>query len=234
LQTKELGLILLIALLAISLVTASLPYTTSQFIDQTTDLNETNYFNGNFDGQVLFIDGNIISAKDINSSGGSSTDTNFETAGFIADDINNALIPASLDTNWENSSPQNNEKMYYGLANDASINYDGSDLVFNSQEVGSGDFVFNGGDVGIGIAGPLGKLGVVGTQHTVNIANAHTPYNGTSSRYWDGTTYKKSAIDLDGTNEYNLLLTAGSGWSHSFSISEIDPPNSSTTKGLLW
>ncbi len=62
-QTKQLGLILLIALLAISLVTASLPYTTSQFINQTTDLNETNYFNGNFDGQVLFIDGNIISAK---------------------------------------------------------------------------------------------------------------------------------------------------------------------------
>ena len=91
-QTKQLGLILLIALLAISLVTASLPYTTSQFINQTTDLNETNYFNGNFDGQVLFIDGNIISAKDINSSGGSSTDTNFETAGYTAAQI-------LLDTN---------------------------------------------------------------------------------------------------------------------------------------
>jgi len=91
-QTKQLGLILLIALLAIGLVTASLPYTTSQFIDQTTDLNETNYFNGNFDGQVLFIDGNIISAKDINSSGGSSTDTNFETAGYTAAQI-------LLDTN---------------------------------------------------------------------------------------------------------------------------------------
>jgi len=50
LQTKELGLILLIALLAIGLVTASLPYTTSQFIDQTTDLNYEQFELGVFDG----------------------------------------------------------------------------------------------------------------------------------------------------------------------------------------
>jgi len=92
LQTKELGLILLIALLAIGLVTASLPYTTSQFIDQTTDLNYEQFKLGVFDGNLIIVDGNllsIISPNDLNGSGGSGTDTNFETAGMSLNDVNN-------------------------------------------------------------------------------------------------------------------------------------------------
>lgn len=42
-----------------------------------------------------------------------------------------------------------NHKSLYGTGKDASIYYDGSDFIFDSQEVGTGDFVFNNGDVNI-------------------------------------------------------------------------------------
>jgi len=40
-------------------------------------------------------------------------------------------------------------KNYFGAGDDCSITYDGSDMVFDSQEVGSGDFIFNNGNMGV-------------------------------------------------------------------------------------
>jgi len=83
-QTKQIGIILLIGLLTLGVIGAGIPYTTSQFIWQSTDLNYTKFYAGEYDGNGLIIDGNIFTIFDLNGSGGGGTliDTNFETAGL--------------------------------------------------------------------------------------------------------------------------------------------------------
>lgn len=54
--------------------------------------------------------------------------------------------------------PTDNQKLLFGSANDASIYYDGTNMVFNSREVGTGDFIFSGGYVGIGTTTPKRRL----------------------------------------------------------------------------
>ena len=83
-QTKQIGIILLIGLLILGVIGAGIPYTTSQFIWQSTDLNYIKFYAGEYDGNGLIIDGNIFTIFDLNGSGGSGsfTDTNFETAGL--------------------------------------------------------------------------------------------------------------------------------------------------------
>ena len=68
-QTRDIGIILLIGLMVISLATASIPYMEEQFFFQNTDLNYTLYKQGYYDQDFLFFDGNTISSKqiDINS-----------------------------------------------------------------------------------------------------------------------------------------------------------------------
>jgi len=56
-----------------------------------------------------------------------------------------------------------NSKILLGAAEDASIYYDGTNMVFDSQNVGTGDFVFDNGNVGIGTATPTTALEVIGT-----------------------------------------------------------------------
>ena len=43
-------------------------------------------------------------------------------------------------------------KMYFGAGDDCSVTYNGTNMVFNSQEAGTGGFHFVGGTVGIGVA----------------------------------------------------------------------------------
>ncbi len=167
-QTKQLGLILLIALLAIGLVTASLPYTTSQFIDQTTDLNYEQFELGVFDGNLIIVDGNllsIISPNDLNSSGGSGTDTNYETAGYTAAQI-------LLDTNAQTAcgtgeylSGDGTCSGGAGLGLDTNFETAGMDVndVNNVWGRNVNDiYNLNSGNVGIGTPSPGEKLEVNG------------------------------------------------------------------------
>jgi hypothetical protein len=71
-----------------------------------------------------------------------------------------------------------NRKLYLGAALDSSILYDGTNMVFNSREVGTGHFVFSGGNVGIGATAPASKL---------EVRTAH-------SDYWNGTTWSSKTI----------------------------------------
>jgi hypothetical protein len=56
-----------------------------------------------------------------------------------------------------------NLKHYFGTGNDASIYYDGTNFNFNSREVGTGNFIFNNGNVGVGTTAPTYLLDVKGT-----------------------------------------------------------------------
>jgi len=63
-----------------------------------------------------------------------------------------------LEVNGSFTHTNDNQKNYFGALNDASITYDGVNMILNSREVGTGDFVFSGGDVGIGTSAPTSNL----------------------------------------------------------------------------
>lgn len=63
-QTDQIGIILLIGLLATSLILTGIPFTTSQFIEQTTDANYILFEQGYYDKLCVTIDGNKLSFQD--------------------------------------------------------------------------------------------------------------------------------------------------------------------------
>jgi hypothetical protein len=57
-----------------------------------------------------------------------------------------------------NTLLNDNGKALFGTGKDSSILYDGTNMVFNSREVGTGNFIFSGGNVGIGTTSPTSAL----------------------------------------------------------------------------
>ena len=70
------------------------------------------------------------------------------------------LTSSNLEVLGDCSHNANSQKNYWGAGNDCSITYDGSNMIFNSQEVGSGDFILNGGKIGVNTATPSYPLTV--------------------------------------------------------------------------
>ena len=130
-------------------------------------------------GQILQTGSNI--------SGGTFTKNNYGLYSFVSGTTANIVTNSYglyIDTVtgdtaygiWDNSGANwaldaDSQKIILGEGQDASIYYDGSNLIFNPQEVGSGNSIFNNGNVGIGTSSPFTKLAVTGTV-TANNFNA--------------------------------------------------------------
>ncbi|MBT3293530.1 hypothetical protein HN378_04985, partial [Candidatus Peregrinibacteria bacterium] len=82
---------------------------------------------------------------------------NVKSGAVTADD---AADNAVFEINYDESVRllKDDQKLLFGASQDASIYYDGDDMVFDSQEVGTGDFYFKDGNVGIHTINPVDML----------------------------------------------------------------------------
>src|SRR3989338_43139 len=103
-----------------------------------------------------------------------------------------------------------NVKTFFGTGSDASINYDGSNFVFHSREVGSGNFVFNGGNVGIGTSTPDSKLTITSISSTPG--NGALGINDGANRAF---TFR---MDSSGTRDLHLDYLTGGIWDTSLTV----------------
>ena len=146
-QTKQIGIILLIGLLTLGVIGSSIPYTESQFFLQNTDINYLSYTQGDYNNSIFLIDKNIIT-----------------TIPFS--DINNASIIQAIDTNAQTAcgtgeylSGDGTCSSGAGLGFDTNlVPYTGasSDVNLNTYDISATDGIFTG-NVGIGTATPSEK-----------------------------------------------------------------------------
>jgi len=69
-----------------------------------------------------------------------------------------AVLPGTLTGSSAWKLQADSTPLYFGAGDDATIQYDGTNLLINPQAVGSGDTVFSNGNVGIGTASPNNAL----------------------------------------------------------------------------
>jgi len=109
-----------------------------------------------------------------------------------------ATIDASQDLTAEGSIIiKDNEKVFFGTGSDSSITYDGSNMYFDSQDVGSGGFIFENGNVRI----DDGKLSIqtTNTGSDLNIEGNVSLTDGSNSITMDpafGSMYTVSYTHL--------------------------------------
>ncbi|MBT4192421.1 MAG: hypothetical protein HOE11_03875 [Candidatus Diapherotrites archaeon] len=136
---------------------------------------------------------NILYVGDVSTS----LDTNAQTAcadtEYLRGDGTCQTITSGsgTDTNWQNSPPQDGEELIFGIDNNYNIKWDGSNAV---HTITTGDFVFTGGNVGIGTATPsvgfevgsdvLGLNAKISSTLSAEIAPALTTGNWTLGTGW--------------------------------------------------
>ena len=208
-QTKQIGIILLIGLLTLGVIGAGIPYTTSQFIWQSTDLNYTKFYAGEYDGNGLIIDGNIFTIFDLNGLGGSGsfTDTNFETAGFTTSDINNALIDLNDYVRLDGTNMPFTDVLSVTKSAESHVTL--LELI-NSSESGYGtgiEFWDNNGET-VKIVGESsgggGQLTVYVADGSGNLQERITVER--DGKVGIGTTSPATALDVNGTITVNNII----------------------------
>jgi len=75
-------------------------------------------------------------------------------------------FPSGVSLTGDLRLKADNNKIQLGTAQDASIYYNGTNLIINPKEVGSGATVFSAGNVGIGTTSPSTKFHIAGTTGT--------------------------------------------------------------------
>lgn len=143
------------------------------------------------------------------------------------DNADTSLV--TIDASGDLALTQDNGKALFGAGKDASILYDGSDMVFDSQEVGSGNYLFAGGNVGIGTVAPTTKLEVVGdiTSKGTSWTSRTTPVDDG----WLSITYGNGlfvAISFSGTDR---VMTSPDGVNWTIRTSPADNEWRSVTYG---
>lgn len=129
----------------------------------------------------------------------------------------NTVINAQLSTDSDFL------KVLFGAGDDASIYYDGSNLILDSQEVGSGDFVFMNGDVGVGTSSPGAKLDVNGDLKIDGNWLLQSETEGGTDRLTVKSVGANSAAEL-------FLHPTGSATSSRLTI--VDDPNTTNYEGI--
>ena len=192
-QTKQIGIILLIGLLILGVIGAGIPYTTSQFIWQSTDLNYIKFYAGEYDGNGLIIDGNIFTIFDLNGSGGSGsfTDTNFETAGLTLTGSNtgdqdlSGYIQLAGGTMTGALKMGDNVTINQGGSDQYEQYFDGTNMNF---DLTSGNFIFTGGDFDIEDTSPYFTLKDTSNSGTSSVSRIQFKGSDDVVNSWIGDT----------------------------------------------
>lgn len=93
-------------------------------------------------------------------------------------------------------------KLILGAGQDASVLYNGTNMIFDSQEVGSGDYLFNNGDIVL----DLGDLDLTAGGINVAVGNILTGANGRIGHTGDANTYLQYAADTISTIAGNITF----------------------------
>ena len=192
-QTKQIGIVLLIGLLILGVIGAGIPYTTSQFIWQSTDLNYVKFYAGEYDGNGLIIDGNIFTIFDLNGSGGSGsfTDTNFETAGLTLTGSNtgdqdlSGYLQLAGDTMTGALKMGDNVTINQGGSDQYEQYFDGTNMNF---DLTSGNFIFTGGDFDIEDTSPYFTLKDTSNSGTSSVSRIQFKGSDDVVNSWIGDT----------------------------------------------
>ena len=121
--------------------------------------------------------------------------------------------------------PNDSTKLYFGSGDDVSIMYDGTNMVLNSREVGTGSFEFQGGNVeldeGLSVAdgrltflsGGTSIFNQLGEAIHLRIESDNEEnmffVNGITDRIGIGTSAPETELDVIGTISGKTLVTSG-------------------------
>lgn len=143
----------------------------------------------------------------------------------VADLLQFRDTPSNIIALFDNAANLNflvdNQKVFWGAGSDSSITYSGTDMEFDSQEVGTGDFHFLNGNAGFLTTNPTSAL------HTVSFATAQETSIGAVVNL-DETDHTRFVSASDDPVTVNLPTSIGIG-GRIYIIKKIDSSGNAVT-----